>query len=280
MTSGRLDPLRRPLRYVRARWDRVGVPQAEDRVVAEAAAFWTDPRAEGWRPASHWHDGLGGLWDSVGEESLRISERLVRVTGRGLPAGRTIDWGAGGGANAVAFAPRCEEFVAADVVRSSIEECARQVRRVCDTPVRTELIDIVEPEAVAQRLGSGSCDLFLCFYVFELLPSKAYGARVLAIAADLLRPGGVAVVQVKYATADVETWSRRRAYRRGLAAMTTYGIDEFWRLSTRQGLTPRAIELVPSNELDQRYAYYLLTKPEEGGTGSRGATALRREPAK
>jgi hypothetical protein len=261
MTGRSLAGLRPALRHLRARWDRVGVPQDEDRVVADAAAYWSGSDGETWHSDSHWREGLGNLWSTVGKENLAISERLVRVTGTGLPRGRTLEWGAGGGANAVEFAPQCQEFVAVDVVASSLEECTREVRNVCCTPVRPLLIDLARPEAVIEELGKESCDLFLCFYVFELLPSKAYASRVLDIVRELLRPGSVAVIQVKYSTPDVATWSRRRAYRRDLASMTTFGIDEFWELATRHGLIPRALELVPSNDLDQRYAYYLLTKP-------------------
>ena len=226
----------------------------------DAAAYWTDLSEPDWRSDSHWRDGLAEHWDTVGNESLSIARRLVRVTGRELPAGRTLEWGSGGGANAVVFAPRCTEFVAVDVVAESLEECRRQVQEVCSTPVVTVLADLAEPERVVAQVGPGSCDLFLSFYVFELLPSKEYAERVLDIARDLLTQDGVAVIQIKYATSDIRTWSRRRAYRRDLASMTTFGIDEFWTVASRRGLVPHAVELVPANRLDERYAYFVLTR--------------------
>jgi hypothetical protein len=42
--------------------------------------------------------------------------------------------------------------------------------------------------------------------------------------------------------------------------MTTYPIDAFWQLATKCGLTPQMVRLVPENELDERYAYFFLTK--------------------
>lgn len=42
--------------------------------------------------------------------------------------------------------------------------------------------------------------------------------------------------------------------------MTTFPIDEFWTQMTALGLTPEAVHLVPQNNLDHRYAYYLLRK--------------------
>ncbi len=61
--------------------------------------------------------------------------------------------------------------------------------------------------------------------------------------------------------ADRRTRGHRRNYRRNLADMTTFGIDEFWLQAEECGLTPRPVSLVPRNRLDSRYAYYALTKP-------------------
>ena len=172
----------------------------------------------------------------------------------------------GGGANAVHFAPLCEEFIAVDVAAESLAECERQVAAVCDTPVKRVLIKTEDPEAAVVSLGKETCDLFVCFYVMELVPSRAYGLRVLAIAHQLLRDGGVAVIQVKYSNADRMSRPRRRAYTRRLADMTTYAIDELWVEASEIGLVPTAVYLVPRNELDRRYAYFLMTKGLRPGT--------------
>jgi hypothetical protein len=42
--------------------------------------------------------------------------------------------------------------------------------------------------------------------------------------------------------------------------MTTYQIDAFWTLAMECGLQPELIHLVPENELDERYAYFLLSR--------------------
>jgi hypothetical protein len=46
----------------------------------------------------------------------------------------------------------------------------------------------------------------------------------------------------------------------GLAEMTTYAIDEFWQLGQRCGFVPKAVHLVPRNELDERYACFFLAR--------------------
>jgi hypothetical protein len=107
--------------------------------------------------------------------------------------------GIGWGANAVHFAPWCDEFTAVDLSMDTVEECARQVEQATDTPVRTVVLDPENPERALRSLG-GPCDLFVCLYVLELVPSPEYGLRVMRIAHSALAPGGSAFVQIKYQT--------------------------------------------------------------------------------
>jgi hypothetical protein len=110
-------------------------------------------------------------------------------------------------------------------------------------------------------------DLFLCFYVFELIPTPEYGERLLRIASRVLAPGGLALIQVKYHDGDFWSQPRGRGYRTSVAGMTTYSVPEFWQLVGKCGLRPVSVELVPENELDSHYAYFLVAKPgEESGS--------------
>jgi hypothetical protein len=54
--------------------------------------------------------------------------------------------------------------------------------------------------------------------------------------------------------------ARRRDYRRAVPGCT-YRIEEFWTAMTGVGFCPEAVALVPRNDLDERYAYFLLSKP-------------------
>ncbi|MFC5993283.1 class I SAM-dependent methyltransferase, partial [Pseudonocardia hispaniensis] len=182
-------------------------------------------------------------------------------------------WGCGGGANAVAFAPQAREFIGVDVSPESLRECERQVARVCDTPFRPVLIDVAAPEAALEAIP-GPCEAFLSFYVFELLPTPAYGERILRIAHRLLAPGGLALIQIKYDTGSWRTKPRGRSYRFGPAGMTSYPIPAFWQLAQRCGLRPEYVHLVPRDELDERYAYFLLVNTAEPDAGqARGRSA-------
>ena len=99
-------------------------------------------------------------------------------------------------------------------------------------------------------------DVFLSLYVFETIPSPEYGRRRLRVAAQMLRPGGMALIQIKYETAKATTASKRYSYRRHYASMTTYPIDQFWQIADDQGLQPHLIQLKPVQPLvsDRRYA--------------------------
>jgi hypothetical protein len=253
---------RRYARFVVDRIDRVGRHRPDEVLLRQSEDYWTHPDSKAWASNSHWRAPFDDRWELIGRESLHIAQNLARTLDTGLPAGRTVEWGAGGGANAIHFAPLCREFVAVDIVEESLAECVRQVRAVCDTPVVPVKIPVERPEAGIAAVGPESCDLFLCLYVMELVPSPQYGLRIVSAARQLLRTGGVAVVQVKYSTADLLTRPRRRGYKRGVVDMTTFAIDEFWRQADALGLRPLAVYLVPENFLDRRYAYYLLVKED------------------
>jgi len=236
--------------------------QSESTISADSQQYWNDRNEDRWASDSHWQSGSvfrdNNLWNEIGRRHLRMLERGARMVEFDRPWSRVVEWGCGGGANAVHFAPRAGEFVGVDVSADSLRECARQVAAACDTPFIPVLINVAEPEKALEQ--TGTCDIFLCCYVFELIPTPEYGEHILRIAHQLLKPGGLALIQIKYDTGRWSTKPRRRAYKSGLADMTTYPIASFWELAQKAGLNPQSIELVPKNELDERYAYFLLAK--------------------
>lgn len=245
---------------------RLGPAQSEHSLVEQARRYWGEDGGEGWRNNAHWRDGPvfeTVSWTDVGAEHLELFRRMARMAGAPDHFARIVDWGCGGGANAIHFAPHADELVAVDVSAASVEECARQVAASCDTPVVQVVASLPDPEDAAGAIPT--CDLFLCLYVLELVPSPAYGLRLVEIARDLLRDGGLAFVQVKYTSHERLSRPRRRSYRANLANMTTYSIDGFWRACAERGLDPIAVHLVPRNALDERYAYFLLRRPMEVG---------------
>ncbi|WP_255621821.1 cyclopropane-fatty-acyl-phospholipid synthase family protein [Pseudonocardia sp. DSM 110487] len=243
----------------------MGVRQPEAAIESASQRYWTEShhgRGSHWKSTARFAEG--DLWTRIGVRHLGMLRRAARLLDAEPAFGRVVEWGCGGGANAVQIAPVAREFIGVDVSSESLQECARQVTARCDTPFRPVLVDVRDPEAALRDITE-PCDVFLCVYVFELIPSPAYGERILHIAQELLAPGGLALVQIKYDTGAWRTRPRRLSYRFSPGNTTTYPIHDFWELAVRCGFEPRYVELVPEDELDERYAYFVMMKPDIPG---------------
>lgn len=246
----------------------IGLRQSDDRLNADAQRFWEETDDDRWATNSHWAGGSvfrdNDLFDVIGERHLRMFERAARSLEFKEPWGRIVDWGCGGGMNAVRFAPRASEYVGVDVSDTSLAECGRQVASVCETPFHAVQVSVDDPEQGVRRIGRA--DVFLSYYVFELLPNPRSGERILACAWRILRPGGLAMIQIKYGDGRWSHRSRLRSYASSFAHMTTWRPDEFHLLAESVGFEPIHVEFLPVDELgDVRYAYFLLRRPEEAG---------------
>ncbi|MHA6632086.1 class I SAM-dependent methyltransferase [Pseudonocardia sichuanensis] len=168
-----------------------GVRQSEAGIATAAQRYWSEVHRG---RSSHWAGtgrfARGDLWDRIGRRHLDIIHRASKLLDAAPVAGRVVEWGCGGGANAVCIAPFAREFIGVDVSDESLRECGRQVAAHCDTPFLPVQVAVANPETALRDI-EGPCDLFLCVYVFELIPSPAYGERILRIAYELLAPGGL-----------------------------------------------------------------------------------------
>lgn len=243
--------------------DLIGVHHSEARLAQDAERYWAANQGDSWQNFSHWRGGSlfqdHEAWASIGVGHLALYERLKGTAGDSDSLGRVVEWGAGGGANAVSFAPRADEFIAVDIVSASLEECERQVKSVCETPFVKVLAELAHPERAAAQITT-PCHLFLCVYVLEIVPDQRYGLDLMRLAYRMLGPGGRAFVQIKYETKDTRTRSRKRNYAADVAG-TTFRIEDFWEEMENIGFRPEAVSLVPRNSLDERYAYFLLSRP-------------------
>jgi SAM-dependent methyltransferase len=240
----------------------VGVRESDAKIGKDSQEYWSNRDAKRWADNAHMpgSNTFAGndLWDQIGARHANMF-RHACIDSRPT----VVDWGCGGGMNAVALAPMVGGIIGVDVSDDMLDEAERQVRAASNCPFRKVRIDVNAPEKALLEVGAGTVDAWVSFYVFELIPSPAYGERLLRIAFEMLRPGGLALIQIKYSTGSLLTRSRGRGYRRGLAAMTTYRIDEFWTLAEKAGFQPDSVQLVARDELDERYAYFSLSKLSE-----------------
>lgn len=245
-----------------------GREESEETLIRDSMEYWNNGEHAGidlkdfshWRGAGPWKDAE--KWLALGRPHFRLYEKLCLVTSTKRPVRRLVEWGCGGGANAVHFAREVEEYCGIEISSSSLDECAAVLAEAGFSAFRPVLISAEAPER-ALDLADGEHDVFICTYVFELLPGKLYGERVLRVAHGLLRPGGLAIIQIRYDDGSERSNQKKSNYFRHAARFTSYRIDEFWNLTARLGFDPEFVSLVPARTPEYSgdlYAYFALTR--------------------
>jgi SAM-dependent methyltransferase len=239
--------------------------ESETKLIGDSQTYWNTQSDQSLKQNSHWR-GVGIFaddlrWLTLGREHLQLYEEFARALDLKHSPKRIVEWGCGGGMNAVHFGRFADEFYGIDISSSSLGECGKQMAEAGLHNFTPVLIDAAKPEA-ALRHVQDPCDFFISTYVFELLPTPEYGIRILRIAYELLAPGGIAIIQIKYSECNAKTRSRAWAYARNLAWNATYRIEDFWQAAQQCGFTPKMVTLLPQQPLvnDRNYAYFLLQK--------------------
>lgn len=263
----RLTKLRRhPVRGIRYlfRWAEFHLRPAEpeDKLRKDAEQYWNAPNTELLNQYSHWR-GAGVFadedrWLALGRKNLEFYQQFCRMMGVTRPPRRIIEWGCGGGANAVHFAPLAETYIGVDIASPSLQECKRQLQAAGLNNFEPVLIDAIAPETALTQIEQ-KCDFFLSTYVFELLPSPEYGLQVLRIARELLTDGGMAIIQLRFIRASWRSQPKRFAYKRHFVG-NAYRIDAFWEEAEKCGFQPQAVRLIPYEQINDQtnYAYFFL----------------------
>jgi len=233
-------------------------PEEESKLAADAGAYWSESHDEEFlRDQSHWlgHGRYNdeGLWRRIGQRHHQMVETLCRFSGRQKPIRHMVEWGPGGGANAVAFAPELASFTGVDISRPNLQQCQQQLASEGFDNFHGIAIDPTAPETVLGECQQ-PCDLFLCTAVYQHFPSKQYGERVTNLAARLLNRDGVALIQIRYDDGKRKFRAKTRDYKANATFFTSYAIDEFWTVAESAGFEPLAVRLNPQ----ANYAYYFL----------------------
>jgi len=230
-------------------------------LAADAQAYWSaSEAADDRRDLSHWK-GSGRWadeqrWKRIGEDHFELYQSLLRLVDRKEPVRSMVEWGPGGGANAVRFGREIPRFYGVDISEPNLRRCSREVEAAGYggfVPIR---IDAADPEGVLDRIGE-KLDLFLSTAVYQHFPSKEYGVRVTRVARELLAEGGLALIQTRYDDGNPYFAPKTRDYRENAVVFTSYLVEEFWHVAADAGLRPLAVVLRPATH----YAYYLLSRP-------------------
>jgi cyclopropane fatty-acyl-phospholipid synthase-like methyltransferase len=236
------------------------VPDIGQSLAADAGAYWSSSADRRWvRDMSHWR-GQGrwaddGAWTGIGRAHVAMVDAFFGQVGRTRPIRRMLEWGTGGGANAVAFAQRVQTIYGVDISAANLGECGRQLESGGFAGWRPIHIDAARPADVLNAVD-GPLDFILSTAVFQHFPGQAYGLEVLGVMHELLAPGGLAIVQTRYDDGSAELRTKDRDYAQNVITFTSYKIEAFWDAATAAGLRPVSIVLQP----EPRYAYYWLCK--------------------
>jgi cyclopropane fatty-acyl-phospholipid synthase-like methyltransferase len=177
-------------------------PQPLEVVVKDAAEYWSGSETgvdkrdmSHWLGEGRWADEAS--WRRIGEEHYELYKTLLTLAGRKAPIQTMMEWGQGGGANAIRFVNEVSTYLGVDISEPNLKECARQLESRGHHNFRGILIDALNPESVLAE-GDGRIDFFMSTAVFQHFPNKEYGVRVTKVAHQLLADDGIALIQTRY----------------------------------------------------------------------------------
>lgn len=237
------------------------VEQASPETLArDAGQYWSQSASVPWiRDLSHWR-GRGrwaddNTWAGMGKRHLQMFQDLRTLARHPQPVRSMIEWGPGGGANAVVFAREIETFYGVDVSTANLAECGRQLAADGYDGWRPVEIDATRPRGALDAI-THPVDFFLSTAVFQHFPGKEYGVEVTRIAHDLLAPGGLGLIQIRYDDGSETLRPKDRDYAKNAVTFTSYRIDEYWQIARGAGFEVLSVVLWP----EDCYASYWLRK--------------------
>jgi SAM-dependent methyltransferase len=234
--------------------------EAPEVLAAEVGRYWSRSSSTPWiRDLSHWR-GQGrwsddSTWRAIGERHFDSFEKLCAMVQRPRPIRSMVEWGPGGGSNAVAFAREVTEFYGVDISEANLAECGQQLSRMDFAGWRPLKIDAGDPRGCLNAIKV-PLDFFLSTAVFQHFPGKAYGAEVMRIAHRLLAPAGIALISIRYDDGSEALRPKDRDYATNAVTFTSYGVEEFAEIARKIGFEVLSITLSP----EDCYAAYGLVK--------------------
>ncbi|MEZ5564853.1 MAG: class I SAM-dependent methyltransferase [Gammaproteobacteria bacterium] len=247
-----------------------GRGQSEAELASETMRYWNEGDKAGinlgdyshWVDTGPWQDR--DKWLALGRVHFEMYEQLCKAMGTPRPLRNAVEWGSGGGANAIHFIHEVKEYCGIEIAQASLVECERVLAEAGFNGFRPVLVSAESPET-ALELAPEPFDLFLSTYVFELLPSRSYGERVARIAWQLLKPGGLALIQIRYDDGSPRSTQKNADYFRHASRFTSYRVEEFWTKMEAIGFQPLYVKLVPrlvAGYSGDLYAYFAMRRPD------------------
>jgi len=234
-----------------------------EKLANDAREYWSaSEHSDAIKELSHWR-GVGRWneesWLDVGRKSLDLYRQFARMINYEGPLRKVVEWGPGGGSNAVAFGSEVETYYGVDISKANLEECSGQMAGMgfAERFKPVHIANADKPEEVFTEIAGKECDLFLSTAVFQHFPGKAYAVKVLGIAYHLLKPGGLAIIQTRFDDGLPQTATKNSDYKQNAIVFTSFYIPEFWYIAEEMvGFKPVSLSL----SLKSSYAYYFFQK--------------------
>jgi cyclopropane fatty-acyl-phospholipid synthase-like methyltransferase len=239
------------------------VPEDINKIAKDAVKYWSSSQnslnhqdLSHWRGKGRWEND--SEWLEIGRDNFRMFEEFARQEKFKRPLKNMIEWGPGGGSNALAFAPEVEKYYGIDISPANLRECSEQMKKAGYgdkfIPIH---FDSPHPEQVLQKIPPEQCDFFLCTSVFQHMPGKEYAVKVLKTAYYLLKQNGLAIIQIRFDDGREKSTSHNSDYQKNALHFTSFYLPEFWYINQKLiKLNPKRIEL----KLQASYAYFFLKK--------------------
>lgn len=210
-----------------------------------------------WRGIGRWRDDT--KWRSIGANTVQLlSECAYFVRKPPFTSKlRVLEWGPGGGSNALAMNRFAERYYGVDISAKNLAECRRML-------AEEGIQDYFQPVLIESSLTAvdksvdAPIDVFVSTAVFQHFPSKDYGVEVLKTVKRISSSDFMGVVQIRYDNgnekfAPIQDISE---YEEKHITATSYQIDEFWTILRKVGFSPRYLKVSNS---DVNYATFLFT---------------------
>ena len=247
-------------------WRSLTGYRESDVALGQAAnRFWNNFDNPQRAHEAHWR-GHGSfaddaIWLKLGSSHLELLRHVLSSHGRVLAARTVVEWGCGGGMNALHFARGAQRYYGVDLAPVTLAECARQMEAEGLAGFVPVLVDANQPRS-ALAVITQPCDLFICTYVFELLPSVEHALQILQLAWELLAPGGLALAHIRCPVAALGGRSRPWDYEGNMAHNVTFSIPAFRAACQAQGFVVLGVrEVAGVPELNEKnYAFFVLEK--------------------
>jgi SAM-dependent methyltransferase len=232
----------------------------------DAKTFWAQGASDDtlkdlahWRHVGRWSDDAA--WLEIGKTHYAMIHQMLSQHSpwqeRNYAMLRVVDFGCGGGANALELCRHFGHVYGVDISEPTLTECRRQVDLLgLDNKFIPILIPIDYPEDCLDKIGE-KVHIFLSTAVYQHFPSKQYGVRVTELASNMLTHPGFALIQIRYDDADEPRFRpKKRNYCADAVTFMSYRSDEFAAICRNSGFEVLSSKKVP----EVNYDYFFLCR--------------------